>query len=436
MAKLDVLDILMAKRTTPLEFNFDSLMIPPIWYYLTQEDVNKLRHIATSARLSSKIDQKYQMIDDIMRNRGFKRFSAGTNRVVYRFLEDDRFLVKIAVDKVGMQDNPMEYKNQFLLKPYVTKMFYTSQCGVVGFVERVIQIKNKAEFKEIAGDVFEILVNKVLGKYVVEDVGVKYFMNWGVRIGSGPVLLDYPYIYKLDGKKLFCTKTDPTTNIPCNGEIDYDCGFNHLVCTKCGKIYLASDLRDNQDNNKIIIKGGREMKIVMKEGDKIVYTSVPTDEVIRPARPTFKNHGLTVGINNGDGNIIIVSGSSNNCERINIADNIHTVDETEIHTNNSDIEINNQDDGNDTVEEEVIHTSNASNDESDKEDDSEEESNNSITEESDAIVEQSVDNDEGAVKRTTPSRDSNGRFISTGSSKKPKKEKVNRIKSTFIPSKD
>lgn len=179
MAKIDILDILRMKRSSPMEFNFDNLWIPPMNYYLSPYDIESLRRIATSLKLSSKIELKYKMIDDIMKFRGFKRFSAGTNRVVYSFLEDDRFLVKIAVDKVGMQDNPLEYKNQFLLKPYVTKMFYTSPCGTVGFCERVLPIKSKDEFKEIASDVFDILLNKILGKYVVEDVGTKFFMNWG-----------------------------------------------------------------------------------------------------------------------------------------------------------------------------------------------------------------------------------------------------------------
>ena len=69
-------------------------------------------------------------------------------------------------------------------------MFYISPCGTVGFAERVLPIKNKKEFKEIAPDVFEILVNKILGKYVMEDVGTKYFMNYGklcCRIAENPL---------------------------------------------------------------------------------------------------------------------------------------------------------------------------------------------------------------------------------------------------------
>lgn len=299
MAKTDVLDILRAKKMDPLEFHFENLWIPPMYYYLTPQDIEELHKIATSVRLSSKIRQKYEMIDNIMRMRGFKRFSAGTNRVVYRCLEDNRFLVKIAVDKVGMQDNPLEYKNQFLLQPFVTKMFYVSPCGTVGFSERVLPIKNKAEFREIASDVFDILVNKILGLYVVEDVGTKYFMNWGIRMGFGPVLLDYPYVYKLDGNKLFCSWRNPDTGIICDGEIDYDAGFNNLVCARCGRRYLATNLRDDSiDNNLIIKKGGNQMRVILKKGDEIISQPIPIDEVMRPDhKPIKKNKNLVISIN-------------------------------------------------------------------------------------------------------------------------------------------
>lgn len=294
MAKQDVIDILQSRQMDPFAFNFDALTIPPMQAFLSPQDVEALRQIATSARLSSKIDKKYKMIDDIMTARGFKRFSAGTNRVVYKFMEDYRFLVKIAVDKVGMQDNPMEFKNQFLLQPFVTKMFYISPCGTVGFAERVMPIKNIEEFKAIAPDVFDVITLKILGKYVVEDIGTKYFMNWGVRKGFGPVLLDYPYVYQLDGKKLFCTSKveNPITREKeiCNGEIDYDVGFNALICSKCGKRYLARDLRveDNSKNNKIVIKGGSKMRVKVIHQDGSVYETMPTKDFIGESTPSRK----------------------------------------------------------------------------------------------------------------------------------------------------
>lgn len=311
MAKVDVLDILRTKKSDPMNFHFDSLWIPPMQCFLSPQDVEELRKIATSVRLSSKIHQKYKMIDEIMTARGFKRFSAGTNRVVYRCLEDTRFLVKIAVDKVGMQDNPLEYKNQFLLQPFVTKMFYVSPCGTVGFSERVLPVKNKEEFKQIASDVFDILVNKILGLYVVEDVGTRYFMNWGIRPGFGPVLLDYPYVYNLDGDKLYCNWTNPVTGECCNGEIDYDAGFNHLVCTRCNKTYMATDLRDDSIDNKIVIKrGGFQMRVLLKKGDQVISEPIPTDRVmVRPASKPKKTN-LVVGIKRPNEEAEIVTDNS------------------------------------------------------------------------------------------------------------------------------
>ena len=278
---MDVFDILRSKNKSIDEFVFENLNIPPMWCYLTPQDVENLRKIATSLRLSSKIQEKYRMIDDIMRARGFRRFSRGTNRVVYSYLEDTRFVVKIAVDKVGMQDNPREFRNQHFLQPFVTKMFYVSPCGTVGFAERVKPIANIEEFREIADDVFYMLVYNILGEYVVEDCGNKFFKNYGVRLGCGPVLLDYPYIYKLDGSKLICNHRDPDTGIVCGGEIGYDDGLNYLLCQKCGCKYLASDLKDDNVINKMVKKGGNKMKVRIVKGNKtLVSNDINVDEVM------------------------------------------------------------------------------------------------------------------------------------------------------------
>lgn len=42
-------------------------------------------------------------------------------------------------------------------------------------------IHHEDEFKHMAEDVFHVLVNFIIGKYVLEDVGTKYFMNWGTE---------------------------------------------------------------------------------------------------------------------------------------------------------------------------------------------------------------------------------------------------------------
>lgn len=457
MAKVDVLDILRTKKSDPLEFHFESLWIPPINCYLSPSDIEALHKIATSVRLSSKIQQKYKMIDDIMTARGFKRFSAGTNRVVYRFLEDTRFLVKIAVDKVGMQDNPLEYKNQFILQPFVTKMFYVTPCGTVGFSERVLPVKNKEEFRQIASDVFDILVNKILGLYVVEDVGTKYFMNWGIRPGFGPVLLDYPYVYKLDGDKLYCNWIDPMTGQHCDGEIDYDAGFNHLVCTRCGKVYMATDLRDNSIDNKIVIKrGGFQMRIQILKGDVVVSEPIPTDDVmVKPTAEPKKDTGLVVAIQrpNADLEVIKDSGIDQSEQHNDTVNSIEVVIESP--------DMDKQNDINDIIKESNTWTPDAN------EEETKEEAHPAETDDQDIIPEdveeqdvptdyfENVEQAEAApevqdeddepdmvfasdidLQRPKPRRNEKGQFMPSedGPKKGKNKKKKSGTKSTFIPS--
>ena len=288
MANVDLLNIMKSKQVDPVKFQFDIMQIPPISYFLSDQDIAALREIAMSLRLSAKIDVKRRMMDDIMRRRGFKRFQAGTNRIIYKFEESQAFVAKVAIDRVGLKDNPNEFKNQEILKPFVAKTFHVSECGTVALSERVEPIIRPSEFEMIAEDVYELITNRILGLYVMEDIGTKYFMNWGTRVGFGPVLLDYPYLFELDGDKLICNVPDPVTNIPCCGEIDYDDGFNELICKKCGKRYLARDLKRNITENKVImdtiIGGGKYPMIVeIKRGDEVIANSdSSSDTIVKP----------------------------------------------------------------------------------------------------------------------------------------------------------
>ena len=208
MERSNIIKRMKSKTTTIDLFNYDALSAPPLLSLLTYEDIEYFRKLATSIRYSAKIDYKYSEIDKIMKMRGFVKLGGGTNRVVYRHLEIDTIVIKIAIDNVGIKDNPREYQNQFYLKPYVTKVFEVSPCGTVGLFERCEQIKSREEFMSIASEVYDLLSNWIIGKYVMEDVGSKYFMNYCVRPGFGPVLCDFPYLYELDGNKLYCSIPD------------------------------------------------------------------------------------------------------------------------------------------------------------------------------------------------------------------------------------
>lgn len=288
-----ILDRLKSKTVTVDEFNYDRLQAPPISAMFTQEDIAKLNYIAKSLKYSAKPQIKYQEIDKIMRSRGFEKFIGGTNRIIYRPIEDNRFIVKVAYDAVGLGDNPREYKNQFIFKPFVTKVFEITPCGTLGVFERVIPITSREEFLSVANDIYSVINEWFIGEYVMEDIGSKFFMNWGIRKGFGPVLLDFPYVYKLDGDKLFCNA--PSNKTPsgcCEGVIDYDDGYNFLYCTKCGVRYKAKELEKAIENDKVIVKskGEIKMKIKLSGGSKNVNKEVVTGKYSEMAKavPTNK----------------------------------------------------------------------------------------------------------------------------------------------------
>lgn len=260
-----IINRLKGKKKTIDEFNFDLLDAPPLALFFTPYDIMELNRIATSIKLQAKPQERYRRIDSIMKSKGMRKFGSGTNRVIYFHPDFPNIVFKVAADNIGLNDNPAEYRNQFALKPFVTKTFEISPCGTIAISEKVNPIQSREEFISVADDIFELIVEFFIGKYVVADIGEKFFMNWGVRRGFGPVLLDYPYFYELDGDKLYCAKPDPTSITgTCDGLIDYDAGFNRLVCTKCGAIYKAAELKKNIDQKLIKNEGDRKMKITLK----------------------------------------------------------------------------------------------------------------------------------------------------------------------------
>ena len=284
------LEIVQSKIVSESEFNFDHMFARPLYSMLSQYDIDRLYKIATSVRLSGNIRKKYTMIDEIMHSRGFNKLSAGTNRVAYTFFEDPSIVVKVAVDKTGIKDNPREFVNQERLKPFCTKVFEVDPYGVVGVFERVTPITSREQYLTVANDVFEML-DLITCKYVLADVGSKYFMNIGVRENFGVVLLDFPYLYEINSpNSLVCTKPEPNSPTGrCEGLIDYDEGFNNLRCNKCGAIYRAQQLGNYLETHQCIMKGEETMAnygvTIIRNG---VETKIGVDPVIKADTPYIK----------------------------------------------------------------------------------------------------------------------------------------------------
>lgn len=298
------------------ELEYMLISMAPWPCYIRPDDVARLNFIATSIRYAGAVEKKLAAIKQIMEYNGFKRFAGGTNRIIFRHLEDSSIVAKVAIDRVGLKDNPAEFNSQELIRPFCAKMIQITPCGTVGFAERVQPIKTKEEFSILAPDIFDVLDN-LLGKYVMDDVGTKYFLNWGVT-NRGPVLLDYPYIYRLDPNKLICKNM--VLGRVCGGFIDYDDGYNHLTCQRCGKKYNAVDLNNySQSNERVKTKGGITMipmKTKLKKGNEVIATNDSSDIIKGIGKVTNNKKEVVVKTTLKKGDTIIARSDNSPIEKV------------------------------------------------------------------------------------------------------------------------
>lgn len=293
---------MMYRGTTTIEnFNWDNMTTVPILYLMTPQDIDYIKNLILSPRYSGNNKYKMEKIDEVMHYRGFSRFAGGTNRLVYIHPLAPNAVFKVAIDSVGINDNPAEFRNQHFLKPYCCKVFECTPCGTIASFEKVDRITTFEEFYTIADDYYYIIVNVILGKYVMDDIGIDYFMNVGIRVGCYPVLLDFPYLFELDGRKLECCNVLDDGRA-CGGEIDYDGGFNKLVCKRCGRVYRARDLAKPPKEGGILLRkqGGRRMKLQLIRGDKVVKTydtTIERDYLSRNDRDVTGKHCAQVVLN-------------------------------------------------------------------------------------------------------------------------------------------
>ena len=274
--------------TTTLDEYYDSLQAPPLSALLMPQDLDAIHRVITSAKLSGNGEKRIFAIRDIMARRGFTQLAGGTNRSVFTHPNYPNIAVKVAIDNVGIHDNPAEYNNQFILKPYCTKCFEVSADGAVGVFEKVGRIRNSVEFYQMWDDIYSLCEYFVTEKeLLLEDFGIKFFMNWGIRYGYGPVLLDFPYVYDIDWDKLHCDRPNDDGTI-CNGNIDYDDRFDFLVCEKCGKRYRAVDIAKKREVGKGVltkILGGKKMQIALKRGNEVIMETNTPDVSKTIGRP-------------------------------------------------------------------------------------------------------------------------------------------------------
>ena len=273
--------------------DWNKMSKPPLISYVPLNVIEQVRQVVDSVRLMNLPSKKYKMVNEILSPLGIKPLASGTNRRTFYVEYDPSVVIKIASDRVGKRDNLSEFRLQEVVKPFCTKTFDVTPDGIMSLVERV-ETMTSYQFKYVyTGDIFDFIMLILDRGYIMEDIGGNFHKNWGLRVGFGPVILDYPYVFEVDYTKLRCSFVDPITKEKCDGYLDYDYskGMSEIVCTKCGTRYSARSLAIEYNKESIINTRKRDnemplfnntMKVFIKRGDKIVkrfYNETEVNEV-------------------------------------------------------------------------------------------------------------------------------------------------------------
>ena len=203
----------------------------------------------------SDINDKAEIVKELVKPLDFDEIGTGTNRIAFYF---NGVVFKIAMDRRGLIDNYMEFKRSMELPGYLAKCYKTNYLVNVDEYVRVLE---QWEFVREEETICAIL-NDISQYYLFDDLGVnaKNSCNWGKRetrftelekkiygkkIGEYSedlVILDYGYLYKYYEPKekiLRCPK--------CNHSVIWNNKKTGFICNKCNYQPTPSDIRKRMD---------------------------------------------------------------------------------------------------------------------------------------------------------------------------------------------
>ena len=248
----------------------------PISYYFTLRDIAELNRMAKSPSLTLDMNKKLKAFDDFMMGKGFTLIGGGTNRRAYGTMYDNSIIIKVATDPGGSTSNLKEYTNQHIIKPFCTKIYEVIPSGELSLTERVIPFENEEDIVLYRNEIFDTLFFYIRNKNIaMDDIGLRSIRNLGYRRGFGPVFLDFPSMYVVDPRKRFCGALLDNGTKKCSGSLDYDSGFDNIICGHCGRIIKAVELAkdDGDDMNQLIFAINNRNKQNM-EGSKMKFSLV------------------------------------------------------------------------------------------------------------------------------------------------------------------
>lgn len=201
---------------------------------MREEVLNDIRGIINDYTLTDN-NQRADYISKLMKYYDYYEVGCGTNRIVFSHPDYEEYVFKIALDDRGIKDNNLEFElGKIIPEQYITKCYYNN--SLISVSEK-IDVMDKETMKKFKPEVMEIL-RSLSREFILNDVGHKQFLNWGVRDGK-PVILDYAYLRRITPDMEFICGYNG-----CEGKLAYTKNFSKFVCVECGCKRSFSEIED------------------------------------------------------------------------------------------------------------------------------------------------------------------------------------------------
>ena len=186
----------------------------------------------------------------------YRRIGEGTNRFVCLL---DNHIIKVAYNYLAFIDNMNELAQAKNKPKYLAQAYETN--GII-LVSEYVTVMDKEEFLEnqtAIRNILTILQANIKSKdkkrnvhYILGDMGMsnKNYGNWGKRMNGEIVVLDYGYLYEMNG-----VDWDEVAKCPvCGTYLEYTDDYSELKCAKegCPTKVKYTTIRNNFGYARII----------------------------------------------------------------------------------------------------------------------------------------------------------------------------------------
>lgn len=268
---------------------------PPLRYYIPEHVLITLYNISCDSKLANNPKKRFEVQNNLLESYGFRPLASGTSRRTFYCVYDPQIIIKLGSDMIGRSDNLSEFILQRVLSPFCPKIFDVDQTGSVMLSERV-ETMTENDYKKWIKEIFAFVESYFQLGYIFEDIGLYSFKNWGLRLGFGPVLLDFPYLYQIDWNKMVCDRIDPITHKKCSGQIgyNYESVMSEIICHKCNvrysAQYLAKPITGKMMENILLGRKSKMLKphtikVVVAKGNQIIFDPNAPETVL--PKPTI-----------------------------------------------------------------------------------------------------------------------------------------------------